>query len=142
MNPSEQNDLSCLITLIKTLQATIENLNMRLESFERENEKANSVIAALNLRVAEYESGVISSNSSSSTSCINKNIAIANGSSTNSNSNSSSSSNSNTKEMLKNQSETFMVNFKSDKVLSFENSNEQGTSYRAVLTTCGLLEPG
>ena len=86
MNPSEQNDLSCLITLIKTLQATIENLNMRLESFERENEKANSVIAALNLRVAEYESGVISSNSSnsSSTSCINKNIAIANGSSTNS----------------------------------------------------------
>ena len=37
--------------------------------------------------------------------------------------------------MLKNQSETFMVNFESDKVLSFENSNEQGTSYRADITT-------
>ena len=57
MNPSlsEKNDFSSLINLIKTLQATIENLNVRLESFEKENKKANLVIKALNLRIANYE---------------------------------------------------------------------------------------
>ena len=57
-------DFGLLVALIKTLQTTIEGLNLRLEAFEREKKSAqenenvtNKVIKALNLKILELERG-------------------------------------------------------------------------------------